>query len=152
MSEDKNIKKGTAAERFAEIEREVVRVKDGRLNSMLAPAFVSCDEERNSARISFEIKDWERNQRGEGHGGAISSMFDTAMGITVMAFSGAEAVSTADLSVSFIRPFLGQSCVIESQVLHAGRTLMRVRSEAFDQETGKCLASASGNFVRLVKR
>ena len=79
-------------------------------------------------------------------------MFDTAMGITVMAFSGAEAVSTADLSVSFIRPFLGQSCVIESQVLHAGRTLMRVRAEAFDQETGKCLASASGNFVRLVKR
>lgn len=136
-------------ERFKEIERQVADGDHMRLNSMLAPEFISCDEEKSTSKIRFEIKDWERNQRGEGHGGAVSSMFDTAMGITVMALSEAEAVSTADLSVSFIRPFLGKGCIIESEIIHPGKTLIRVSARAFDEDTGKCLASASGNFVRL---
>ena len=121
----------------------------GRLNAMLEPEIYGCDVQKGTSQIRFENKEWEKNQRGELHGGAIASMMDTAMGMTVAAFSEDREVSTAELNVSFIRPFLGNAYLIESEILHSGRTLIRVRAKAYDQDSGKCLASATGNFIYI---
>ena len=133
-------------ERFQQMEEQVVRKEPGRLNAMLRPKVCEYDETVLTTVIRFQKQPWQRNQRGELHGGSIAAMFDTAMGMSVVAFSG-NAVSTADLSVSYIRPFLGESFLFRSKILHLGKNLVRVRAEAYDQHTEKCLASASGNFV-----
>lgn len=117
---------------------------------MLAPEIVSYDKETMTTAIQFEKKEWERNQRGELHGGSIAAMFDTAMGVSVAGFSGRD-VTTADLSVSYIRPFIGERFEFRSEVVHAGRSLCRVSAKAYDVATGKCLASGTANFAFFKK-
>jgi len=118
-----------------------------RLNAMLAPEFCGCDETDRSAVFRFRLQEWEKNQRGELHGGAAASMFDTAMGMTVLAFLGCSQAATADMSVSYIKPFTGGAFLFRTEILHPGRSLVRVRATAEDEETGKLLASATANFV-----
>lgn len=129
------------------ITNEIEETEEGGMNSLLAPEPCGCTPENMETSIKFKMQDWEKNHRGEIHGGVIAAMFDTAMGMTVLSYSDYEQVSTADINVSFIRPFLGASYIFKSEIIHPGRTLVRVRAKAFDEETGKCLASATANFV-----
>lgn len=131
------------------IAREIMETETYGMNALLAPEPCGCDTEKMTADIRFTAQNWEKNHRGEIHGGAIASMFDTSMGMTVLAYSQYDQVSTADINVSFIRPFLGKSYIFTSEIVHLGRSLVRVRSKAVDEDTGKCLASASANFVHL---
>lgn len=131
------------------IAREIMETESDGMNALLAPEPCGCDTEKMTADIRFTAQNWEKNHRGEIHGGAIASMFDTSMGMTVLAYSQYDQVSTADINVSFIRPFLGRSYIFKSEIVHLGRTLVRVRAKAVDEDTGKCLASGSANFVPL---
>ncbi len=135
-------------DKFQKIMNSITENAEHRMNAMLAPEVCGYDKEKMTSTIRFEKKEWEQNQRGELHGGAVAAMFDTAMGVSVAAFSEND-VTTADLSMSYIRPFRGQAFRFESEVIHLGRTLVRVSSKAYDEATGKCLASATSNFVRL---
>lgn len=85
------------------------------MNTLLSPEPLNYDEERMAAEIRFRMQDWERNERGEIHGGAVSAMFDTSMGMTVLAYSESESIATADLNVSFIRPFKGDSYILKQR-------------------------------------
>lgn len=114
---------------------------------MLAPEVCSCDVEKLTAKIRFRARKWEKNLWGEIHGGAISAMFDTSIGMTVMGISAQDRVFTVDLGVSFIRPFTGESFIFDVEVVHSGKTLARARAIACDEETGKCLAIASSNYT-----
>ena len=128
---------------------EFMKQKDPGLSGMLEPELVCCDFEKRSALIRYRKKDWEKNHRGEMHGGAAASMFDVAMGMTISAFLGGENVTTTDLHVSFIRPFFGESFDIEVEVLHLGRTLIRARAIARDTGTGKEIATAIANYAHM---
>ena len=141
--------KDKVRERMEDITKEIRNNKTVNMNSLLSPEPYGYDEDNLSAQIRFVRKDCERNERGEIHGGAISAMFDTAMGMTVLAYSDSEGVSTADLSVSFIRPFLGDSYIVKTEIIHLGRSLVRVRATAYDEGNGKALASATSNFVHV---
>lgn len=141
--------KDKVRERMEDITKEIRNNKTVNMNSLLSPEPYGYDEDNLSAQIRFVRKDWERNERGEIHGGAISAMFDTAMGMTVLAYSDSEGVSTADLNVSFIRPFLGDSYIVKTEIIHLGRSLVRVRATAYDEGNGKALASATSNFVHV---
>lgn len=129
------------------IAREVQDIEPGRMNALLSPEPAACDPETQTAMIRYKAQDWERNHRGEIHGGAVAAMFDTAMGMSVLAFTEHDSVATADLDVSFIRPFVGEYFNFEVNVIRAGRSMARVRALAKDEETGKVLASATSNFV-----
>lgn len=117
-----------------------------RMNERLAPEFVSVSEEDMTSVVRFRAQEWELNQRGDLHGGAAASMFDTAMGMTSVAFSGGP-VATSDLNVSYIRPFSGKSFIFESKIHNLGRMLIRLSCVAKDEESGKVLATATSNFV-----
>lgn len=136
-----------AMDKIKRIAEEIQESEPGRVNDMLAPEPLSCDPETQTAQIRFEAKDWECNHRGELHGGAVASMFDVSMGMTVLAFTEHNSVATADLSVSYIRPFTGKTFIIEVNVIRAGRSMARMRAIATDESTGKVLASATSNFV-----
>ena len=126
-------------ERFQELISGIVNEEFENMNTALDPQPVGCSKDGTECRIRFIKKDWERNQRMQVHGGAVSGMMDTAMGMSIMAKSG-RPVTTAELNVSFIRPFLGESFLIDTEILYMGRNLIRTRSTANDQESGKLLA------------
>ena len=131
------------------IRDEIREMEIGGMNDLLSPEPIGCDPDSMSADIRFVKHGWEKNHRGEVHGGVIAAMFDTAMGMTTIAYSGYEGVSTADLNVSFIRPFTGDSFIFRAEIIHPGRNIVRTRARAFDDKCGKCLASATANFVHM---
>ena len=134
-------------QRLQEIADAITASSSQRMNTMLAPEFCSCDSEKGQAVFRFRKLEWEKNQRGEVHGGAVSAMFDTAMGMSVLGFTGCKQTATADLAVSFIRPFTAEAFLFTVELLHPGRSLLRLRAVATDEESGKTLASATANFV-----
>lgn len=129
------------------IAEEVQDSEPGRMNSLLSPEPISCDPITETSKIRYVAQNWERNHRGELHGGAVAAMFDTSMGMSLLAFTDHYSVATADLSVSYIRPFLGESFIFEVNVIRAGRSMARLRAVAKDEATDKILASATSNFV-----
>ncbi|MBQ9016275.1 MAG: PaaI family thioesterase [Firmicutes bacterium] len=133
-------------EKVQEIVSNVRHNGGGMLSNMLEPEYLSCDPVKKQTRIRYKRFKWEENGRGEVHGGVISAMMDTAMGVTAMAFLDHD-VSTADMSISFVRPFAGRAFVIESEVIHLGQRIVRLTARAFDEETGKLLASGTTNFM-----
>lgn len=133
-------------ERFERI-AENVKNSGTNLNSMLAPEFCGCSAEDLTSEIRFRAMDWERNQRGEIHGGSVAAMFDTAIGFSISAFSEDVKITTTDLDVSYIRPFMGESYIFRVEMLHMGRTIVRARAIARDESTGKTVASATANFM-----
>lgn len=135
-------------ERFKRIS-ENIENSETNMNSMLAPEFCECNAEQQTSKIRYRAMDWERNQRGEVHGGAVAAMFDTAIGFSISAFSHGEKITTTDLDVSYIRPFLGDSYIFHVELLHIGRTIVRARAIAFDEATDKKLAAATANFMYI---
>lgn len=138
-------------ERFQEVLQSIKIAHELRLNNMLDPYFLGGDEEEQIADILFCTQDWEKNQRNEIHGGAIASMFDTAMGVTAAVFEGSGSVSTADLQISFIRPFLSGAFIFTTQITSIGKTLIRTTCVAREKQSGKIVATASGTFVPFKK-
>ncbi|MDO4517787.1 MAG: PaaI family thioesterase, partial [Bacillota bacterium] len=120
----------------------------GMLNDMIDPQFVSCDMQTRSCKIRYKKFKWEDNGRGEVHGGVISAMMDTTMGINAIALTDS-SVSTAEMNISFLKPFRGRSFVIESEALQVGRRVIRLIAKAYDEETGSCLAISTGSFMHV---
>jgi len=126
---------------------EIIQKDKNRLNFMLSPEPIECDIELRTSTINFSMKDWEKNQREEIHGGAIAAMFDTAMGATAAAFDYGKDVTTAALQVSYIRPMTKSKYSFVSEVTNLGKTLIRVGSKAVDLETSKIVAISTATYV-----
>ena len=141
------ITKNDVMNRLKMLAKEVQDEEGAKMNAMLAPEPYDCDIDSHTTIIRYEAKEWEQNHRGEIHGGVVAAMFDTAMGMSVIGLTDHDSVATADLDVSFIRPFTGEYFLFEVNLIRAGKTMARVRALAKDQTTGKILASATSNFV-----
>jgi uncharacterized protein (TIGR00369 family) len=118
------------------------------LNDMIDPQFVECDPERMTCKVRYKKFKWEDNGRGEVHGGVISAMMDTTMGINAIALTDG-SVSTADMTISFLRPFRGKSFIVESEAVQVGSRVIRLMAKAYDEESGKCLAMSTGSFMHV---
>ena len=143
------IKTQEQLEKQFKVIEDFFRYRDTSLSNKIEPKVIECDLEKRTALIRYEKKEWEKNHRGEMHGGAAAIMFDVAMGMTISAFAGGENVTTTDISVSYIRPFFGDSFDFEVEVLHIGKAMIRVRAMARDTETGKEMASAIANYAHM---
>lgn len=142
---DKNI---DFEQRTKDIIGEIKGYGFGMLNDMIDPEFVDCDPEKKSVSVRYKKFKWEDNGRGEVHGGVISAMMDTTMGINAIALTDG-SVSTSDMTISFLKPFRGKSFIIESEAVQVGRRVVRLIAKAFDEETGKCLAVSTGSFMHV---
>lgn len=133
--------------KFHDIIEAIKTSKKKRVNEIMEPKFISADEKALSSVISFPHQDWICNQRGAVHGGSICSMFDIAMGITVITFNGGTDVATTELHATYIRPFVGDEYVFESTINNLGRQMIRVSSIAKDAATGKVLATGTATYI-----
>lgn len=120
-----------------------------KINHLLEPAYMDLDEKTWTSRISFQRKTWAENRRGEIHGGIISTMFDQSTGWTAVALVEDMSITTSDLQVSFIKPFMGERFCIESELVYAGNHNVRMRGTAYDLDSGKVLAMCTATFARI---
>ena len=88
---------------------------------------------------------------GTGHGGFLSTLLDTALGLAVQTMTEPGVVwTTTDLHVRFRRPMTADSgrVVATGRVEHLGRSTATAAGEVRDGE-GRVLASATASFFAL---
>jgi 2-hydroxymuconate-semialdehyde hydrolase len=88
------------------------------------------------------------------HGGAITSLADSAMGFAVFStLAPGENFTTAELHVNFLRPVTAASGVLRSvgRVIHRGQQLAVADAEVVDQQN-QLIARASSTNVILTRR
>ncbi len=122
----------------------------GRMNESLGLELVSCDTSDGVYRtvFAYNSKEIHLNPHGGLHGGIVSALLDTCMGIAAAAVSGHKVVTT-DLSVSFLKALKGKRFLIDVEITHPGRHLHSARGKIIDADTNVLCSTGQATFVLL---
>ena len=105
--------------------------------------------ERGSATLRLNIRDELRQIHGVMHGGAIASLIDTATAFAIVTLlEDKEKFSTVDLMVNYLRPLREGTATATARVLRAGRRLITVSADVFD-DGGNLAATALSTYLKL---
>ena len=108
------------------------------------------DFSEGKVTCSVALRDHHLNNGGRVHGGVLTSLADTAAGAAVRTVRPeGKLTATTDLSISFLRPPVGNQLVAVAVVLHAGKRLFRVEIEIFCLE--KLVAKTNATFMLVEK-
>jgi uncharacterized protein (TIGR00369 family) len=108
------------------------------------------DFSEGKVTCSLALRDHHLNNGGRVHGGVLTSLADTAAGAAVRTVRPeGKLTATTDLSISFLRPPVGNQLVAVAEVLHAGKRLFRVEIEIFCLE--KLVAKTNATFMLVEK-
>ncbi len=112
--------------------------------------------EPGDVTIRVDHHDRLRQHHGYLHGGVTAMLADEACGLSALSLVGPNnSVVTSDLSVSFLRPGVGQRYEARATVIRPGRNLTALRCEvhAYDPHgTGKLIGIAQATTMTLDKR
>jgi len=105
--------------------------------------------EPGDATLSLQIRDDFKQNAGVVHGGVVASLIDSATAFAILPLLNAdERTTTVDLTISYLRPLTAGSMVARAKVLRAGKRLIVVSAELFDD--GRNLAAtALSTYIRL---
>jgi uncharacterized protein (TIGR00369 family) len=86
---------------------------------------------------------------GIAHGGAVASVIDSAFAFAIMPLLAEnERTVTIDLTIHYLRPFSAGVAKTTARVVRAGRRVITVSAELFD-ENGKLAATALSTYLRM---
>ena len=123
---------------------------DGGFDELMKCSLKRCNYEEQSVTYTFPTLQWQINEKGGIHGGAIAGMFDTAFGVVANFTAGENEATTTDMTISFLRGVdYGMELELTVYIVKAGRSLIRQRAELTDAATGRLLATASGSWMPL---
>jgi len=134
---------------FANSIQEILDMRDNqpeRFNAILNLQLIDCSREEGYIDFGFKVEEWCLNPYGGIHGGAICSLLDTGMGVGAVAISQ-KFVSTADLSVSFLKAMTSDYYIIRVEYNHIGRRMIRVTGKVLSDAGSDICATAMGSFV-----
>ena len=114
--------------------------------NLLGIEFVDVGSGWATMRMPFSEK--LTNSTGAGHGGALFTLADSAgsMALVSMAAKG-EVVTTVEMKINFLKPFIGGEAVAEAHILHCGKTTALGDVEIKDQD-GSLIAKGSATYLR----
>ena len=93
----------------------------------------------------------EEIMRNDGivHGGAVASVIDSAFAFAITPLLAEnERTVTVDLTIHYLRPLGGGTARTIARVVRAGRRVITVSAELFD-ENGKLAATALSTYLRM---
>lgn len=129
-------------------------MRDGELPSSPYGDFLGIEIVEAAAGKSLcrlQLKDHHMNTGGRVHGGVLTSLADTAAGVAVRSIRPEGKLSaTTDLSISFIRPPLGDTLSAHAEVIHAGKRLFRTEIAIYCDE--KLIAKTNATFMIVSAR
>ena len=118
------------------------------ISSMLDLHFIECDAERGEVTLSHLIHEREINIFGTLHGGIITWLMDSCMGIISRAYTNYDTLVTMDIHVNFLKAvYAGENAVIKAKVTHAGKRIINTISELYVED--KLCATADAIFYNL---
>ncbi|MDT5121163.1 MAG: hypothetical protein QOC96_645 [Acidobacteriota bacterium] len=105
---------------------------------------------RGEATIHLDLRDEMRRNNGIAHGGVVASLADTAAAFaTLTLFETDQTTSTTiDLTIHYLRPLLRGQVTAHARVLRAGRRIMVISVDIFD-EAKAIAATALTSFIKL---
>lgn len=102
-----------------------------------------------SATLLLPIREEIKRNDGIVHGGAIASVIDSAFAFAIIPLlEDNERTTTIDLTVHYLRPLSGGVAKTNARVVRAGRRIITVSAELFD-ENGKLAATALSTYIRM---
>lgn len=102
-----------------------------------------------TATLGFDVRDELKQNNGVVHGGAIASLMDTATAFAIISLLPPdEHATTADLTISYLRPLRNGRAHSTARVLRAGRRLIVVSAELVD-DAGKLIATALTTYIKI---
>jgi len=107
-----------------------------------------------TATFEMPVSSQHYNPNGVVHGGAITSLADSAMGFAVYStLAPGENFTTAEIHINFLRPATVESGTLRStgRVIHRGRQVAVAQAEVTDSQ-GQVIASASSTNLVLPPR
>ena len=105
--------------------------------------------EAGIATLAFEITPQLKQNHGVVHGGAIASLIDSATAFAIISLlPPGEQATTVDLTISYLRPLTKGRARAVSRVVRAGRRLITVSAEVFD-DRGTLSATALSTYIKI---
>jgi len=105
--------------------------------------------EPGHAVLSMKLRDDLMRNNAIAHGGAIATLIDSAMAIAIMALlEENERTVTVDLTIHYLRPISEGTARASARVVRAGRRVITVSAELFDQNE-KLSATAISTYLRM---
>lgn len=121
--------------------------RGGELCSMLVMELVSCKADTGELTLKHTVTQAAANPAGNLHGGIITWLMDSTMGILSRSYTGYESTVTMDIHVNFLRAVhVDDEAHITARITHSGRTAINVCSEM--TVNGKTVATADSLFFR----
>lgn len=130
--------------------RKRIKSNEGRLNSMFDGKFISANEDKKTFVVEYKIERWMENPRGELHGGALATLFDTVAGIGSISVAESPNLATLDLYINYLSRAEGTDTVVMNvRIVRAGRRFIRLTIDAFSKDKGNLIATCTANFAVL---
>ncbi len=103
-----------------------------------------------TATLLLPVRDELKRNDGIIHGGAIASVIDSAFAFAIIPLLAEnERTVTVDLTIHYLRPLSGGVAKAVAHVIRAGRRVITVSAELFD-ENEKLTATALSTYLRIV--
>ncbi|WP_276134186.1 PaaI family thioesterase [Polluticoccus soli] len=103
-------------------------------------------------KVACEFSAGVTQQDGYFHGGAITSILDSACGYAAWTkIPEGKEVLTVEFKVNFIKAAKANKIVAVGKVIHAGKTLMFCEGEVFDETETTVLAKMSTTMIVIAK-
>ena len=107
------------------------------------------DVQAGIATLAFNVREELKQNHGVVHGGAVASLIDSATAFAVISvLPPDERATTADLTISFLRPLTKGRARCAAKVLRAGRRLIVVSAELSD-DAGNLTATALTTYIKI---
>jgi uncharacterized protein (TIGR00369 family) len=102
-----------------------------------------------TATLLLPIREELKRNDGIIHGGAIASVIDSAFAFAIIPLLGEnERTVTVDLTLHYLRPLSGGVAKASARVVRAGRRVITVSGDVFD-ENEKLAATSVSTYLRI---
>jgi uncharacterized protein (TIGR00369 family) len=107
------------------------------------------DVQPGLAMLALDVREELKQNHGVVHGGVVASLIDSAAAFAVISvLSPDERATTADLTISYLRPLTKGRTRCAARVLRAGRRLIVVSAELWD-DAGNLAATALTTYIKI---
>lgn len=101
------------------------------------------------ATLALDIREELKQNHGVVHGGAVASLIDSATAFAIISILPPdERATTVDLTISYLRPLTSGRIRAKARVVRAGRRLIVVSAEVFD-DSGTLTATALSTYIKI---